>query len=254
MFYLSGRKDSQGRLGVVDSSDNIEEFYTKDYLLSLGIEIIRLNKELEIGFCFEDAYFYYELIDLDGVIGWNMRCREGIKEFKNSSSAFGYPVISLFECFKSYTFSSIDVSGMDTSNVITMQGMFSCCSRLVSLNLSNFDTKKVTNMISMFDWCGSLKSLDLSSFVVTSVSEFGLAFMFMGCTDLLIVKVNSYELLSYIDKTYNDKRVIKLVPYSLVNKGASIKLKKGICLESIVSKLKLSGVPDNNNVVSYTEV
>ena len=58
----------------------------------------------------------------------------------------------------------VDLSGLDTSKVWDMLGMFSGCSSLTSLDLSGFDTSRVEDMEHMFKECYSLISLDLSSF------------------------------------------------------------------------------------------
>ena len=61
---------------------------------------------------------------------------------------------------------TMDLSGLDTSNVEDMGGMFSGCSSLTELDLSNFDTSNVTNMDSMFSGCSSLTELDVTGFAV----------------------------------------------------------------------------------------
>jgi surface protein len=47
----------------------------------------------------------------------------------------------------------LDVSGVDTSNVTDMAGMFNECSELTSLDVSGFDTSNVENMAGMFAGC-----------------------------------------------------------------------------------------------------
>ena len=59
---------------------------------------------------------------------------------------------------------SIDLSGLDTSNVTNMSGMVSRCAALAELNLSGFDTSRVTDMSSVFSGCSSLAELDLTNF------------------------------------------------------------------------------------------
>ena len=66
---------------------------------------------------------------------------------------------------------SIDFSGVDTSNVTDMNGMFWGCSGLTSLDVSGFDTSKVTDMRMMFSGCSSLASLDLSRFDTSMVEN-----------------------------------------------------------------------------------
>lgn len=48
----------------------------------------------------------------------------------------------------------IDVSGMDTSNVTSMNNCFSGCENLTALNLTGWDTSKVTSFTNMFYYVG----------------------------------------------------------------------------------------------------
>ncbi|MGI6218161.1 MAG: BspA family leucine-rich repeat surface protein, partial [Coriobacteriales bacterium] len=59
---------------------------------------------------------------------------------------------------------SIDISGLNTSNSTRMGRMFEGCTELKSINLSGLDTSKVTFMDNMFNNCSSLESRDLSGF------------------------------------------------------------------------------------------
>ncbi len=65
----------------------------------------------------------------------------------------------------------LDLSNFDTTSATNMSYMFSGCKNLTPLNLSNFDTSNVTDMSRMFDGCESLKSLDLSSFDTSNVTD-----------------------------------------------------------------------------------
>ena len=71
---------------------------------------------------------------------------------------------------------------LDTSNVSTMNRMFSFCKVLTDLDLSTFDTSQVTDMWFMFYFCKGLTSLDLSTFDTSQVTNMG--FMFSGCSGL----------------------------------------------------------------------
>lgn len=51
------------------------------------------------------------------------------------------------------------MSGLDTTNVENMSGMFYGCSGLTSLDLSPFDISKVTTMGAMFDGCSKLNMI-----------------------------------------------------------------------------------------------
>ncbi len=83
--------------------------------------------------------------------------------------------------FGQMTMPTIDVSGFDTANVTNMGGMFSL-SDLSSIDVSNFDTSKVTDMNSMFRGT-EITSIDLSSFVMSLVDTTYL--MFYQCGSLV---------------------------------------------------------------------
>ena len=106
---------------------------------------------------------------------------------------------------------SIDLSGLDTSEVANMQSMFSGCSSLASLDLSSLDTSSVTDVSGMFHACSSLASLDLSSFDTSSVKEMGgvryfrmeasycYDGMFSGCSSLSSLDLSSFDTSSVTD-------------------------------------------------------
>ncbi len=86
---------------------------------------------------------------------------------------------------------SLDISGLDTSKVRDMSEMFHYCDSLASLNISGMDTSKVTDMYSMFSSCGSLTSLDLSSFDTSNVVDMN--GMFSGCSSLPSIDVSGFD-------------------------------------------------------------
>ena len=77
---------------------------------------------------------------------------------------------------------SLDLSGLDTSDVTNMSNMFSYCPSLTSLDLSPLDTSNVTNMRGMFSECSSLASLDLSPLDTSNVTD--MSYMLSGCSKL----------------------------------------------------------------------
>ena len=77
---------------------------------------------------------------------------------------------------------SLDLSGLDTSDVTNMSNMFSYCWSLTSLDLSPLDTSNVTNMRGMFSECWSLTSLDLSPLDTSNVTD--MSYMLSGCSKL----------------------------------------------------------------------
>ena len=198
MFYLSGNKRGN-LLGVVDTDDMIEEFYTPEFLNNLGIEIIRFNKELEIGYSFKTKCFKFTLVDESNIKGWKLEALDGIDTFRNKASYLGYPVISLYLCFEGYKGKKLNVRDMDTSNVINMRGMFICCENLTTLDLSNFNTSKVTNTRMMFKHCGSLTTLDLSSFSTSKVIDMHQMFYF--CVMLTTLDLSNFDTSNVTDMT-----------------------------------------------------
>ena len=88
--------------------------------------------------------------------------------------------------YNSKSLTNIDLSGFDTSKVVTMSYMFDGCNNLKNLDLSNFNTSQVINMYAMFMNCSNLKELDLSSFDTSNVTNMG--HMFENCK--LLKKLN----------------------------------------------------------------
>ena len=104
---------------------------------------------------------------------------------------------------------SIDFSGFNTQNVVSMSGMFSGCSSIRMLNLSRFDTSNTVRMDNMFSGCGNLRELDLSSFDTSKVTTYNN--MFRLCNDLNVT-VNS-SIKSFIEARLIDSG---LTPYITV--------------------------------------
>ena len=83
------------------------------------------------------------------------------------------------------------LENLDTSNVTSMNSMFSGCSRLTSLDVSKLDTSKVTGMSLMFDGCSKLTSLDVSKLDTSNVT--GMNYMFGGCSGLTSLDVSKLD-------------------------------------------------------------
>ena len=86
---------------------------------------------------------------------------------------------------------SLDLSGLDTSNVTTMDNMFNSCSSLTSLDVSHFKTSKVTDMGNMFHECSKLTSLDLSGLDTSNVTT--MDNMFNSCSSLTSLDVSHFK-------------------------------------------------------------
>lgn len=84
----------------------------------------------------------------------------------------------------------MDLRGLDTSNVTTMNNMFYICNNLESLNLSSFNTSKVTSM-QTFLYSNKIKSLDLSSFDTSNVTNMNQ--MFGYCENITKLDLSNFD-------------------------------------------------------------
>ena len=137
----------------------------------------------------------------------------GITYFTSSSQPYNLSVFPKIVCGDNITsmqylfyggigssITTIDLSGLDTSNVTTMRYMFNTCSNLTSLDFSTFNTKKVTNMNNMFAGCSSLTNLDLSSFEGDAIQS--TERMFQSCTNLTRIDMRKFTFTNIAYSTY----------------------------------------------------
>ncbi len=100
----------------------------------------------------------------------------------------------------SYCFAScnklrnLDLTGFDTSFAINMSAMFSGCTSLESLDLTSFDTEHVTDMSAMFQSCRNLRELDLSSFNTSRCTD--MSEMFNYCRSLEKLDMKNFDVSS----------------------------------------------------------
>lgn len=144
----------------------------------------------------------------------------------------------------SYMFSSFssvysaDLSGIDTSEVISMKGMFKGASTLSSLDLSRFDTRKVQDMSEMFSKMapgrgGFNFALDLSSFNTQNVTN--MKGMFRGSTKFTGLNMPNFNTSNVTDMSEMFSRVSRLTSLNL-------------------SSFDFQNVRDMNNMFSYTQI
>ncbi len=86
--------------------------------------------------------------------------------------------------------SKMDLSHLNTEQVMSMKGMFYKCSSLLTLDLSGFNTSNVTDMSYMFLSCRTLRTLDISGFDTSPVAL--MTGMFVNCVGLKTVYLGSY--------------------------------------------------------------
>ena len=77
---------------------------------------------------------------------------------------------------------SVDLSGVDASEITETSGMFRLCEALEEVDLSRINIGNVEEMMQMFQGCASLEELDLSSLDTKNVTY--MSEMFQECTSL----------------------------------------------------------------------
>ena len=93
--------------------------------------------------------------------------------------------------FSESALQSIDLTNLNTSNVVSMMSMFYNCSLLTEINFTNFNTSKVTTMESMFQACGKLSKIELSNFDTSSVTS--MRRMFLECYSLTELDLSKFN-------------------------------------------------------------
>ena len=94
---------------------------------------------------------------------------------------------------------SVDLSKLDTSNVLSMEMMFCCCEHLDEVDISNFNMAMVKNTRGMFAGCENLVFLDLSGLDMANVTD--MSMMFTNCCRLKGVKVSNLSVSQVRDGT-----------------------------------------------------
>ena len=164
------------------------------------------------------------LIDVDadgdgGVVAW----MDGTT-MKVSTQISGQKIIapSNSECMFSELNKvlSINLSNLDTSNVITMEAMFYFCRRLTTIDLTPLNTSNVTSMNEMFRGCSGMTSLDLTPLDTNNVTD--ISGMFHGCSGLTNLDLTPLDNGLVTDMSrmfYNCKRLanLNLTPLSTSN-------------------------------------
>ena len=104
----------------------------------------------------------------------------------------------------------VDISGWDTSNVTTMEDMFSFCDKLKNIiGIENLDVSNVEYANNMFYVCKKLVELDLTNWNPISL-EYA-SYMFYGCSNLKIIKnIENWQLPNIKDVNHMFSNCTKL--------------------------------------------
>ena len=93
--------------------------------------------------------------------------------------------------FANYLGKSIDLTTLDTSNMISFDSFFSSCYELQSINFTNFNTSNAVDFSRMFQSCLNLTALDLTMFDTRNVTN--MYNMFSGCRSLKTLNISSFN-------------------------------------------------------------
>ena len=85
----------------------------------------------------------------------------------------------------------IEVLYLDTSNIITMGGIFRACLNVKKINSSDWDISKVTDMCCAFASCENLTELDVSNWNTSKVTD--MSWMFYACKKLTTLDVSGWD-------------------------------------------------------------
>ncbi|MGY5260877.1 BspA family leucine-rich repeat surface protein, partial [Enterococcus faecalis] len=115
---------------------------------------------------------------------------------------------------------SVNLNGLNTSNVRQMDYMFSTyASGLTTLDLSSFDTSKVVTMSNMFASAMGLQTVNLSSFNTSSVIQ--MSYMFDGCSSLTNLDISNFDTSNVQEMRYMFEGCSKLTSLNLSNFNTS---------------------------------
>ena len=142
---------------------------------------------------------------------------------------------------------SIDLSGLDTSQVTDMSSMFAGCESLTSVDLSGLDTSKVTDMSNMFGWvgwsysCPSLVSVNLSGLDTSKVTN--LAGMFAGCRSLVSIDLSGWDTSRVTDmsKMFSGCESLKALDLSRLDTSSVVSMHEMFENCTSLASLNLSG-------------
>ena len=97
----------------------------------------------------------------------------------------GFDTSQMVSCFFTGKMSSIDFTGLDTSNFLATDDMFSGCEKITSLDLSSLDFSKVVSARRMFSYCPSLEMITVPPFPALEDAEN----FILSCPSLIVFRI-----------------------------------------------------------------
>lgn len=124
---------------------------------------------------------------------------------------------------------------IDTSKVTDMSWMFYNCERLETLDLSNFDTINVKSARQMISFCPKLKTVDASNFDTRNLSDFD--YMFGNCDELttLYANIDFSKAYQYLNLFYSDDLLTNIVGrFSNIKQSFFIESSPNLTVDSLM--------------------
>ncbi|HGF7960172.1 TPA: BspA family leucine-rich repeat surface protein, partial [Enterococcus faecium] len=158
-----------------------------------------------------------KLKDIDSTVFPNLSSATSFKVLpREDGTKVGVESTDLSNAFKDKTsLKTIDLTGLDTSNVKNMAYMFYNCNTLTSLNVKGWNTSNVANMAYTFAYLKSLQELDVSTLDTGNVTT--MEAMFFGCQSLPNIDVSSFNTSKVTNVKYMFKDMPKLLCLDLRN-------------------------------------
>ncbi len=158
-----------------------------------------------------------KLKDIDSTVFPNLSSATSFAVLpKEDGTKVGVESTDLSNAFKDKTLlKTIDLTGLDTSNVTNMAYMFYNCNTVTSLNVNGLNTSNVTDMQYTFAYLKSLQELDVSTLDTENVTN--MRAMFSGCRSLSNIDVSSFNTSKVTNMTRMFEDMPKLLCLDLRN-------------------------------------
>ena len=188
LYMKTGMSKFLPNVSYITSNPNKANFNKTKSRFSGEIDVVDTSKSYKL---FSGSYYGGESLPLENIEymlidGIEV---EPIKTYTfNTSGKHSFYVelkehlTSCRELFNNTDLCSINLSELDTTNVINMSYMFNGCSKLSTINL-NCNTINVTDMSNMFSGCSTLTSVNLSKCNLSNVTN--MSSMFSNASSLI---------------------------------------------------------------------
>ena len=187
------------KLNTEDVTDMQGMFLGCRKLEAIDLSTFNTSNVLDMSLMFANCFNNIDCLDLSSfntseVTSFNQMFNGiGAKEVKVSSfdTSNAISMAGMFLSFQDPIYPGIeklDISNFNTSNVRTMLHMISAYN-LASVSVASFDTRNVTSFEGMFYEMPKLTELDISSFDTTSATD--MRWMFNTCTNLKTIKAGT---------------------------------------------------------------